>query len=124
VAQQAQRVVQGKSSSAGASRTDIADAPSSSSVSAGGGLVKILYRPLSMLVSVLGGILAGAVFKKVWAVVSGEEEAPEATSPEYSTKEVLVAAVVQGAIFAGVKAAVDRAGAKGFKKITGKDLGT
>ena len=44
--------------------------------------MKILYRPLSLLVSVLGGILAGAVFKKVWAVVSGEGEAPEATSPE------------------------------------------
>ncbi len=86
--------------------------------------MSILYRLLSLLVSVLGGILAGAVFKKVWAAVSGEEEAPEATSPEYSTREVLVAAVVQGAIFAGVKAAVDRAGAKGFKKITGKDLGT
>ena len=49
----------------------------------------------------LGGILAGAVFKKVWATVSGEEEAPQATSPEHSTKEVLVAAVVHGAIFAG-----------------------
>jgi hypothetical protein len=107
---------------AGVSRAGIADAPSLTS--AGGGLVKILYRPLSMLVSVLGGILAGAVFKKVWAVMSGEEEAPEATSPEYSTKEVLVAAVVHGAIFGGVKAAVDRAGAKGFKKITGKELGT
>jgi hypothetical protein len=107
---------------AGARRVGIADAPSSSA-SAGGGFVKILYRPLSMLVSVLGGILAGAVFKKVWAVVS-DEEAPQATSPDYSTKEVLVAAVVQGAIFAGVKAAVDRAGAKGFKKITGKELGT
>ena len=86
--------------------------------------MKILYRPLSLLISVLGGILAGAVFKKVWAVVSGEEEAPEATSPDYSTKEVLLAAVVHGAVFAGVKAAVDRAGAKGFKKITGKELGT
>ena len=86
--------------------------------------MKIFYRLLSLLVSVLGGIVAGAVFKKVWAMVSDEEEAPEATSPEYSTKEVLVAAVVHGAVFAGVKAAVDRAGAKGFKKITGKDLGT
>lgn len=86
--------------------------------------MKILYRPLSLLASVLGGILAGAVFKKVWAAVSGEEQAPEATSPEYSTKEVLLAAVIQGAIFAGVKAAVDRAGAMGFKKITGKNLGT
>jgi hypothetical protein len=37
---------------------------------------------------------------------------------------VLVAAVIHGAVFAGVKAAVDRVGAKGFKKITGKDLGT
>ena len=85
--------------------------------------MKILYRPLSLLFSVLGGILAGAVFKKVWAAVSGEEEAPEATSPEHSTKEVLLAAALQGAIIAGVKAAVDRAGAKGFKKITGTDPG-
>jgi hypothetical protein len=74
-----------------------------------------------LLVSVLGGVLAGAVFKKVWAVVSGEEEAPDATSSEYSTQEVLVAAAIQGAIFAVVKAAVDRASAKGLKKITGMD---
>jgi hypothetical protein len=85
--------------------------------------MKMLYRSLSLVVSVLGGILAGAVFKKVWAVVSGEEEAPEATSPDYSTKEVLIVAAVQGAIFAVVKAAVDRAGAKGIKKITGTDPG-
>ena len=81
----------------------------------------LLYRLLSLLVSVLGGVLAGAVFKKVWAVVSGEEEAPDATSSEYSTQEVLVAAAIQGAIFAVVKAAVDRASAKGLKKITGMD---
>ena len=83
--------------------------------------MKLLYRPVSLVVSVLGGILADAVFKKVWAAVSGEQEAPVATSSEYSTKEVLVAAAVQGAIFAVVKAAVDRASAKGIKKITGTD---
>jgi head-tail adaptor len=85
--------------------------------------VKMLYKPLSLVVSVLGGILAAAVFKKVWAAVSGEEEAPKATSSEYSTREVLIAAAVQGAIYAGVKAAVDRAGAKGIKRITGVDPG-
>jgi head-tail adaptor len=83
----------------------------------------MLYKPLSLVVSVLGGILAAAVFKKVWAAVSGEEEAPKATSSEYSTREVLIAAAVQGAIYAGVKAAVDRAGAKGIKRITGVDPG-
>jgi len=85
--------------------------------------VKLLYKPLGLLVSVLGGILAGAVFKQVWKVASGGEDAPEATSPEYSTKEVLIAALVQGAIFGAVKAAIDRAGAKGFKKVTGADPG-
>jgi hypothetical protein len=58
-----------------------------------------------------------------WGGGFREEEAPEATSPDYSTKEVLIAAAVQGAIFAVVKAAVDRAGAKGLKKITGTDPG-
>ena len=86
-------------------------------------MVKLLYKPLGLVISVLGGLLAGAVFKKVWAAVSGEEEAPEAISSEYSTKEVLLAAALQGAIIAGVKAAVDRAGAKGFKKVTGADPG-
>ncbi len=83
----------------------------------------LLYKPLGLLVSVLGGILASAVFKRVWTAASGEQEAPEATSAEHSAKEVLLAALVQGAIFGLVKAAVDRAGAKGFKKLTGFDPG-
>ncbi|MGB8962609.1 MAG: DUF4235 domain-containing protein [Pseudonocardiaceae bacterium] len=85
--------------------------------------MKLLYKPLGLLVSALGGILAGAVFKKVWKAVSGEQEAPEATSAQHSTKEVLIAAMMQGAIFGVVKAAVDRVGAKGFKTITGADPG-
>ncbi|MGB8994880.1 MAG: DUF4235 domain-containing protein [Pseudonocardiaceae bacterium] len=85
--------------------------------------MKLLYKPLGLLVSALGGILAGAVFKKVWKAVSGEQEAPEATSAQHSTREVLIAAMMQGAIFGVVKAAVDRVGAKGFKTITGTDPG-
>jgi len=81
--------------------------------------VTLLYRPLSLLVSVLGGILAGVVFKQVWKVISGGEYALEATSPEYGTKEVLIPAMVQGAIFG----AVDRAGAKGIQKVTGTHPG-
>ena len=84
--------------------------------------VKLLFRPLSMLISVLGGLLAGVLFKRVWRAVTGDDEAPEATSPEHSTKEVLLAALLQGAIFGVVKAGVDRAGAKGFRKATGKNL--
>jgi hypothetical protein len=40
------------------------------------GDVKLLYKPVSLLVSVLGGMLAAAVFKKVWkAAGQAKEEA-------------------------------------------------
>ncbi len=81
--------------------------------------MKLLYKPLSLLTSVLGGVLAGAVFKRVWKAVAGEAEPPEATSPDYGMRQIMVAAALQGAIFGGVKAAVDRAGVKGFQKLTG-----
>ncbi|TQM31483.1 DUF4235 domain-containing protein [Nocardia bhagyanarayanae] len=78
-----------------------------------------LYKPLGMIVGVLGGVAANAVFTQVWRRVSGEEEAPSATAREYGWREVLVAAALQGAIFGLVKAAVDRAGATGYQRLTG-----
>jgi hypothetical protein len=79
--------------------------------------MNLLFKPLSMAASILGGVLAGVVFKQVWKAVSGDKEAPDATSAEYGTRKVLLAAVLQGAIFGGVKAAVDRASAKGIDKL-------
>jgi hypothetical protein len=82
-------------------------------------MLKMLYKPLGLLISVAGGIAAGAVFNRVWTLATGQGDAPEATDPDRSWREVLVAAGVQGAVFGLVKAAVDRGGAAGFRKITG-----
>ena len=82
-------------------------------------MTKLLYKPLSFVVSALGGILAGQVFKQVWKRVSGEDDAPSATDRDYTWGQVLIAAAVQGAIFGAVKAATDRAGAIGYRKATG-----
>ncbi len=80
---------------------------------------KILYKPVSIGVSVLGGVVAGAIFKRVWKLVAHEDETPKATDAQRGWREVLTAAALQGAIFAVVKAAVDRAGAEGTRKLTG-----
>lgn len=80
---------------------------------------KVLYKPLSWVVGALGGVLAGQVFKQVWKRVAGEDDAPEATDRDYTWTQVLIAAAVQGAIFAAVKAATERAGAIGYEKATG-----
>jgi hypothetical protein len=82
-------------------------------------VVKLLYRPLGMAFSVAGGIAAGALFKQVWKRLSGAEEPPAATKADYTWKQVLPAAAVQGAVFATVKAAVDRGGLRAFEKATG-----
>ena len=81
---------------------------------------KLLYKPLGMLFSVLGGLAASALFKRLWRTVTGEDEAPEATDKDFGWTEVLIAATVQGAIFGLVKAAIDRGGATGYRKLTGR----
>jgi hypothetical protein len=82
-------------------------------------VAKLLYRPFGLIFSVLGGIAAGVAFKQIWKRVSHKEDPPNARESEYRLKEILPAAMVEGAIFGLVKAAVDRAGARTFEKATG-----
>jgi hypothetical protein len=86
-------------------------------------MIKVLYKPAGMLVSVLGGVLAGAIFKQVWKVAFSEDDPPTATDADRSWREVLLAAALQGAIFGLVKAAVDRGAAEGTRKVTASDPG-
>ncbi|MAU81469.1 DUF4235 domain-containing protein [Gordonia sp. Z-3] len=79
---------------------------------------KTLYKPLALGISILGGMAAGAVFNKVWAQFSDEPDAPNPKDLQRSTREVLAAAALQGLIYGVVKAAIDRAGAQGYKAVT------
>jgi len=81
--------------------------------------MKTLYKPVGLLFSVLGGILASVIFRKVWEAIANEPDAPDSTDRDRGWGEILLAAAVQGALFGGVKALVDRAGAAGFAKATG-----
>jgi hypothetical protein len=55
----------------------------------------------------------------VWKLAAGQDEAPKATDRQRGYGEVLVAAALQGAIFALVKAALSRGLAHGTRKLTG-----
>ncbi len=48
--------------------------------------------------------------------MSKEDDTPAPLSEDYSTREVLVAATIQGAIFGLITTAVNRYGIKGFRK--------
>jgi hypothetical protein len=82
-------------------------------------VAKLIYRPFGLLFSVLGGVLAGMLFKRLWRLWSDERDPPKAKESEYGWREVLPAALLQGAIFGLVKAAIDRGGARAFERLTG-----
>ena len=80
---------------------------------------KLLYKPFGLILGVSAGVVAGFVFKRTWHAIAHEDDAPNATDEERSWGEVLGAAALQGAIFAIVKAAVDRGGATSYRRLTG-----
>ncbi|MEU8069801.1 MULTISPECIES: DUF4235 domain-containing protein [unclassified Micromonospora] len=81
---------------------------------------KAAYKPVGVLLGLAAGAVAGAVFRQVWKVTAGDGEAPSATDEDRRWGEVLAAAALQGAIFAVVRAAVDRGGAVGVRRLTGR----
>ena len=82
-------------------------------------MTKLISRAVSLLAGMVGGLLAGAIFKKAWQFAAGEDEAPKATDAARSWHEILIAAALQGAIFSAIKAAVNRLTAVGTHSLTG-----
>lgn len=79
-------------------------------------LGKIAYKPFGLAFGMLGGLLAGQLVGLIWKRMSDEDEMPQPLSDDYSTREVLLAATLQGAVFGLVKTAVDRYGMKGVRR--------
>ncbi|MFF4364712.1 DUF4235 domain-containing protein [Streptomyces sp. NPDC001594] len=80
---------------------------------------EIAYKPVGFALGAAGGMAAGMAFKQVWRMIGHDDDAPDATDEDRTWQEVLLAAALQGAIFALVKAAVDRGGATAIRRLTG-----
>jgi hypothetical protein len=82
--------------------------------------VRIAYKPVGLLLGAGAGALAGLIFKQAWKFAGHDEGAPNATDEDRGWGEILLAAALQGAIFALVKAGVERVGAVGVRRATGQ----
>jgi hypothetical protein len=86
---------------------------------------KLLYRPVGLVSSMVGGLLASMLFKQIWKRVSPNVDGDHADPPgplqsEYRLREILLAALLQGALYSVVKALIDRQGARAFQRATGE----
>ncbi|MER5890081.1 DUF4235 domain-containing protein [Streptomyces sp. NPDC001941] len=82
--------------------------------------IKMAYRPVGLLFGMAAGAAAGALFSRTWQVLGEGRDAPDPLDEERSWRDVLIASALQGAIFAVARAAADRGGAAGVRRMTGK----
>jgi hypothetical protein len=81
---------------------------------------KLAYQPVGMLLGMVAGAIAGLAFDRLWQALSGTGDPPRAIDQDRGVGEILAAAALQGAVFAVVRAAVDRGGAHAVHRLTGR----
>jgi hypothetical protein len=81
-------------------------------------MAKALFIP----VSIIGGLIAGAISRKILDEIWGlfdEEEPPDSKHRDIDWGKLLIAAALQGAIFRVMKEAADHYSRRAFYKTTG-----
>jgi hypothetical protein len=81
--------------------------------------VKVLFAPVGILAGLIAGFAAQKGFERVWAILD-EEQAPEVEERQVSYPKLVLALLLEGAIFRLVKGMVDRGARVGFASITGR----
>lgn len=80
--------------------------------------MKLIYKPFAIVIGILAGLLSKKIFEQIWGLID-DEEPPKPNTEQTTWPKVLGAALVEGVTFKVTRAAVERAGAKGFARTTG-----
>jgi Protein of unknown function (DUF4235) len=81
-------------------------------------MAKILFAPVSVLGGLLAGVLGKKLFEGLWSLVD-REQPPDPKHRDVSWGKVVAALILEGAIFRAVRGVVDRASRQAFSRATG-----
>ena len=81
-------------------------------------ILKIVFIPMSVAAGLIAGAITTRIFERIWSDFD-EEEAPEPGHREINWPKLIVALLVEGAIFRLVKGITERGSRKGVYKLTG-----
>jgi len=80
--------------------------------------MKFLFMPFSIAAGLLAGFLSKKLFDGIWRLFD-DQEAPEAEHREVSLVKLVLALVIEGAVFRAVRGLVDHSARHGFQRATG-----
>ena len=78
-----------------------------------------VFTPIGLVVGLAAGQLSKKVFDLVWGLVD-DEEAPRPRHREIPLAKMLIALVVEGAIFRVVRGLADHGSRHGWRRLTGQ----
>jgi hypothetical protein len=80
--------------------------------------VKAVFTPIGLLLGIAAGQVSKKIFDFVWGLVD-DEEAPRPKHRQVPLPKMLVALLVEGAIFRLVRGLVDHGSRHGWAQLTG-----
>jgi Protein of unknown function (DUF4235) len=79
---------------------------------------KILFLPFSVLGGLLAGAIARKLFEGLWSLFE-HEEPPDPKHRDVPWRKVIPALLIEGAVFRAARGIVDRASREAFSRLTG-----
>ena len=80
--------------------------------------MKFLFVPVSILGGILAGLVGKKLFERIWGLVD-DEEPPDPKHREVDYPKLVAALVLEGAIFRLVRGWFDHGARQGFSRLTG-----
>jgi hypothetical protein len=80
--------------------------------------MRLLYKPISLIVGLLAAKLGRSTFKRLWARID-DSPPPTSGTGEGSMAKLVTGQALQAGVMAGVAAAMDRLFARGFHHTIG-----
>jgi Protein of unknown function (DUF4235) len=79
---------------------------------------KVTFLPVSVGMGLLAGLIGKKLFGVIWGVID-DEEAPQAKHREISLPKLILALLIEGALFSLIKGLVDHGSRHAFARVTG-----
>lgn len=80
--------------------------------------MKFVFMPISILGGLVAGMIGKKIFEQIWGLVD-EEEPPEAKHREINYVKLVAALLVEGAIFRLIRGLFDHSARRWFSRLTG-----
>jgi hypothetical protein len=80
--------------------------------------MKFLFLPFSIVAGIIAGFLSKKLFEAIWGVID-QEEPPDSEHRDIDLTKMIVAEALQGAIFRATRKVVDHEARKAFQGATG-----